>query len=311
MRVLTGIGAVARPPVRAVVTIGVFDGVHVAHQALIRRVVRLARRLRGTSVVITFDPDPQTVLDPFHDHPALMPLDERVRAMEVLGADWVWVLPFTRAFSRMRAETFARSILVGRLRAAALIVGERFVFGSRRQGGMDTLRAIGSEHGMRVIAARQITRGPEPVSSSRIRRLIRAGQLAQARRLLGRRPSLYGEAVRGAGRGRRLGFPTVNVRLTSHVLPPQGVYAVRLERAGTGRLFHGVMNLGVRPTFGPGPLTCEIHLLNFHGSFRGPRVSVELLARLRGERCFEHPDALVRQIRHDVARARRLFSRLP
>ena len=185
------------------------------------------------------------------------------------------------------------------------------------------------------------------MSSSRIRQLIRSGKLTAARRLLGRPPALYGVVVRGAGRGRRLGFPTANIRLHSQVLPPQGVYAVIIERlsrrkhwqgvtppplrtrslgmlpserlptegwqtptgGGLSRRGGGVMNLGVRPTFGTGPLVCEVHVLGFAGRLLGQRVAVSLLARLRGERCFPTPQALVRQVQKDVQRAAHLFKR--
>ena len=306
MRVVRGVEALRHPPSGAVVTIGVFDGVHHAHQRLIRSAVRLARRLRGQSIVITFDPDPHAVLDPAHAPPALMPLEERLWHLRRLSADIIWVIPFTRRFARMSAARFVRRILLHRLRAVALIVGERFVFGKGRHGDMETLQTLGPAGGMRIVPVRDITVGGEPVSSSRIRRLIARGRLAQARRLLGRSPALYGIVVRGAGRGRRLGFPTANIQLDAHATPPTGVYAVLLQRADHARSWRGVMNFGKRPTFGPGPLVCEVHLPGFSGTLRGRRVAVSLLARLRGERRFSSPEALIRQIRRDLSRARRL-----
>ena len=306
MRVLTGLGAVARPPRRAVVTVGVFDGVHVAHQQLIRSTVRMARRLGGTSVVITFEPDPQAVLHPDSPAPALMPLDERLRELRTLQVDWVWVIRFSRQFARMSAEQFIFRILVRRLQARALIVGDAFAFGQGRRGDMTVLRTLGPPQGMRIISVKPVTRAGIPVSSSRIRRLIQDGALAQARRLLGRAPRLYGTVVRGAGRGRRLGFPTANLRLIPQVTPPRGVYAVIVEASGRRR--RGVMNLGTRPTFGRGPVVCEVHLLGFSGMLLGRAVRVALLTRLRGERRFASPQALSRQVRRDILRAQSVFS---
>lgn len=314
-RVLRGLGTVIQPPTRAVVTVGVFDGVHIAHQRLISRTIELARRLRGTSVAITFDPDPQRVLHPAQAPPALMPLDERMATLKALGVDWVWVIPFTKRFARMTATQFIRRVLFRRLRAVALVLGEAFVFGKNRKGDMDVLRALGPSIGMRVVALPQVRRGGEPVSSSRIRQLMVRGELARARRLLGRPPALYGVVVRGAGRGRRLGFPTANIRLTPQVLPPHGVYAVAVHRRGDRAVRRGitpplgVMNLGVRPTFGPGPTVCEVHLPGFSGRLLGEAVSVSLLARLRDERCFPSERALTQQVRRDIARARLLFAR--
>ncbi len=300
----------AQPPPRAIVTIGVFDGVHRAHQRLIRAAVRMARRRRGTSVALTFDPDPQAVLHPASAPPALMPLDERVAHLRELGVDLVWVIPFTPRFARLTAAQFIRRILVARVRAEAVLVGEAFAFGRNRRGDMEVLRSLGPRCGIRVVSVRQITHGGEPISSSRIRRLIAEGRLGPARRLLGRPPALYGRVVRGAGRGRRFRVPTANVRLEPHALPPEGVYAVLLRRAGRPGTFRGVMNLGTRPTFGAGPLVCEVHLLGFSGTLTGRSVSVSLLARLRGERCFSSPEALYRQVRLDLRRAHRLFPRL-
>ena len=308
MRVLTGLNAVRQPPSRAVVAVGVFDGVHRAHQRVIRRAVREAKHLHGTSVVVTFDPDPQEVLDPARAQPQLMPLQARLRALEALGVDWVWVIPFTKSFARMSPDTFVRRVLFRRLRAAVLVVGEAFVFGRNRLGDMELLRRLGSSAGMRVIAVPSMLLAGERISSSRIRRLIALGRLAQARALLGRPPALYGTVVRGAGRGHRLGFPTANIELSSHVLPPRGVYAVRVAAAVRAPR-PGVMNLGVRPTFGSGPLTCEVHLLDFSGTLRNASLDLALLTRLRGERCFSSAEALRRQIARDVMRAHRMITK--
>ena len=356
-RILTGLDAVTRPPARAVVTVGVFDGVHLAHQRLIQATVQAARRARGTSVVVTFHPDPHTVLDPSHAQPLLMPLAARLARLQQLGVDWIWIIPFTKRFARLTAAQFIRRILIGRLRASMLVVGEAFVFGRNRQGNMDALRAIGPTHGMRVVALRQVQCCGQSISSSRIRRLIARGRFAHAARLLGRAPELYGLVVRGAGRGRTLGTPTANIALSSRVLPPEGVYAVMvnppspdaqffggkrgearvllrsradkatakqntaserlrptgkpvgLHTSAPPRAWQGVMNFGMRPTFGPGPRVCEVHLLGFSGTLLGRPVRVSLLARLRGERRFSSIEALTAQIRRDLARARRVFAR--
>jgi riboflavin kinase/FMN adenylyltransferase len=294
------------------VTVGVFDGVHVAHQRLIRTTKRLAERLGGTSVVVTFDPDPQMVLSPRSAAPALMPLEARVDELRRLGADRVWVIPFTAAFASMTAERFFQRVLLGRLRAVALVVGEAFLFGSGRRGDMALLRGLGSRHGVRIVSLPHVIRGGAPVSSSRIRELIRGGRLAQAASLLGRPPGLYGMVVGGEGRGRQLGFPTANIQPAPHqVLPPPGVYAVVVRWGAAARWRHGVMNFGVRPTFGAGPLTCEVYLPGFSGNLRGRRVSVSLLSRLRGERRFPDAQALSRQIQQDIVRAQRVFQRAP
>ena len=298
---------IRRAPRRAVVTVGVFDGVHLAHQRLIRTTVTLARRLRATSVVLTFDPDPQHVLDPTHASPTLMPLHARVELLCRLGVGKVWILPFTKRFATMTAEAFIRRILIDRLHAVALVVGDRFLCGHQRRGDLRVLKTVGPAWGMRVVALPHVTRDGRPVSSSRIRRLISRGRLSQAAKLLGRLPALYGTVIRGAGRGHRLGFPTANLRVIPQVLPPQGVYAVVVEIPPAHRRWRGVMNLGVRPTFGGTSLQCEAHLLGFSGRLRGRSMTLWLLERLRAERRFSTPQALTRQITRDLIRAQRIF----
>ena len=307
-RVFTGLAAVRRGPARAVVTVGVFDGLHVAHRRVVQFTVRLARKLKATSVVVTFHPDPHAVLDPRHAPPALMPLEARVSQLQALGVDWILILPFTRRFARMSAERFVQDILLERLHAVAVVVGEAFAFGRSRRGDMTVLRRLGPPAGMRIVPVRSINRHGARVSSSRIRQLIARGRLGQAATLLGRPPALYGTVVQGAGRGRRLGVPTANLRLMPQVLPPKGVYAVRARMGAARRTWSGAMNLGVRPTFGLGPLVCEVHLLRFAGgSLLGRPMELSLLARLRAERRFPTPAALQRQVRQDLAHARRFF----
>ena len=309
MRVLRGLKDAGRLTGPAVVTIGVFDGVHVAHQQLVRATVRLAHRLNARSVVITFDPDPRQVLDPAHAPPALMPMAERLRRLQALGVEATVIVPFSKAFARTAPRAFIANVLAKRLHAAAVVVGDAFAFGRARTGDMAMLRRLGPSLGLRVLSVGPVMRGGQPVSSSRIRRLIASGQLAQARRLLGAPPRVYGVVVRGAGRGRSLGAPTANIAAGPQALPPQGVYAVRLH-AGA-RTWPGVMNFGTRPTFGPGALVCEVHVLGRPGTLRGRAVSVSLCARLRGERCFPSRQALARQIRRDIARTRRLLATHP
>ena len=310
IRILRGLSAIHRAPPRTVVAVGVFDGVHRGHRRILRAAVRLARRQRALAVALTFDPDPQCVLAPAQAAPALMPLADRVRALAATGVDWVLVVPFTQRFAHMTGRQFIDHVLVGRLHACTLVVGEHFRFGRGQGGNLALLRRLGPSRGLDVVFVPEVRHGGAPISSSRIRRLIAAGELAQARVLLGRPAALYGRVVPGAGRGRRLGFPTANVALREHVLPPQGVYAVTVERPGARWRGPGVMNLGVRPTFGGGPVVCEVHVLGFSGSLRGAALVVHLLMRLRAERCFANAAALRQHIQRDVQRARRLTARL-
>ncbi|MBI3311922.1 MAG: adenylyltransferase/cytidyltransferase family protein, partial [Candidatus Omnitrophica bacterium] len=190
------------------VAIGMFDGVHLGHQRLIATAVQLAKRARAASVVVTFHPDPQHILDPTHAPRPIMLLEDRVRLISALGVDRVWVIPFTSAFSKRSAEQFVEDILVKQLHACGVVVGPTFSFGSQRRGTLQLLQELGRPHGMRVVIVAPVRRGGDVVSSSRIRRLIQSGELEEAHRLLGRPVELSGKVRRGVGRARRLGFPT-------------------------------------------------------------------------------------------------------
>ncbi|MBI4354156.1 MAG: riboflavin biosynthesis protein RibF [Candidatus Omnitrophica bacterium] len=305
MPVIIGRNRLPAMPPRAVVTIGMFDGVHRAHQRLIRTAVRLARRLRGTSVAVTFDPDPQLVLDPRHAPPPLMPLARRLKLIEDLGAHLIWVIRFTPAFSRISPDEFIRSLLWRQLRARWVVVGDAFAFGKDRRGDLSLLRRGGSSYGMRIMALPAVRSGDAPISSSRIRRLVQHGALAEARQLLGRHVELSGRVVHGVGRASRLGFPTANIKLHATLLPPHGVY--RVVTSLRGRRHEGLMNLGTRPTFGRGGgVVCEVHLPRFRGQLYGHTVTLSLLEYLRRERRFTDRDALIRQIRRDLRRVKLL-----
>lgn len=302
-RVITGwppLGGVSK---KSVITIGVFDGVHIAHQQLIRAAVKLAKEKQTTSGIITFDPDPQHVLDPVHAQPLLMPIEERLRYLARLGVDWIWVIPFSPRVAGIAAGQFVRRVLVGKFKVSAVVVGDGFLFGKDRAGDLSVLRKHVS-----VSIMRSIRRQGLPVSSSRIRNFIQQGQLSSARRLLGRAPSIYGSVVTGAGRGKQLGFPTANIRLSSQALPPQGVYAVKARFSSAARFWPGVMNFGIRPTFGGGSVVCEVHLLEFSGKLLGQSVEIQLMRHLRHERCFASPSALQKQIQRDIRRARQLVA---
>jgi riboflavin kinase/FMN adenylyltransferase len=277
-----------------------FDGVHRAHQHLLRTTVRLAQRVHGTSVAVTFDPDPQVVLTPHQALLPLMPLRRRLELIQSFGIRLIWVIRFTPAFSRMTPEAFVHSILWSQLRACWIVVGSAFAFGRDRLGDLALLRRLGTTYGMRVTALPAVRAGGMPISSSRIRRLVQQGSLTEARQLLGRSAELSGLVVRGAGRATRLGFPTANIRLSPTVQPPHGVYHVGMVVGG--RRDEGLMNLGVRPTFGRNRVVCEAHLPNFRGTLYGRSVVIELYRFLRPERRFSTPQALARQIRRDLRR---------
>ncbi|MFT4624599.1 MAG: riboflavin kinase/FMN adenylyltransferase [Myxococcota bacterium] len=282
-----------------VVTIGNFDGVHLGHRALVGATIHRATTLGAPAVVYTFDPAPVQVLRADSAAPRIQRLDDKLQLLEALGVHHVVVETFTHAFAAQEPGVFAREVLQRQLGAQALVLGWDFRFGRGRGGTVEGMRGFLD---IPVWQVEALLHDGEPVSSSRIRRLIGAGELGAASVLLGRPHRVYGTVVRGDARGRTLGFPTANVQTETALLPPTGVYAVRAEI--DGRPLPGVANLGRRPTFGGGPVTLEVHLLDWTGDLYGAALGVELVERIRGEQVFSSREALVEQIRADVATAR-------
>jgi riboflavin kinase/FMN adenylyltransferase len=305
-----------RAPARrgTVVTIGNFDGVHRGHQRILRAVCSCARALGAASVAVTFDPHPLKLLRPAAAPPLLSTLRQRLAALRDAGLDAVLLLRFDRALSRLSPRAFVERVLVGRLRARAVVVGENFRFGHRHAGDIALLRQLGREFGFEVDVVPPLVVRGEVVSSTAVRRAIAEGRVEAARRLLGRPFALTGKAVRGAGRGRRLVFPTLNLDWEQEVLPRPGVYAAEVvlrgpsPRAAGNRRYKAATNVGLRPTFGGRRMTVESHLLGFSGaSLPGGTVEVRFAKRLRGEKRFRGPAALRAQVARDIARVRAFF----
>jgi riboflavin kinase/FMN adenylyltransferase len=290
-----------------VVTIGNFDGVHRGHAALVAATVERARARQGTAVVLTFEPHPARVLSPDRAPSALCTLSQKEEILIGLGVDRMAVLSFTRAVARLSAEEFGRKLLAERLRARTVVVGENFRFGRGREGDISTLRSLGAILGFEVVAIPAVTLEGEPVSSSRVRDALARGDVGLARALLGRAFFVDGRVVHGDGRGMRIGVPTANLATENETLPEAGVYAGWC-RLPSGEAMPAVINRGRRPTFGPGAETLEAHLLGFEGDIYDAHVRVSFEARLREERRFDGPEALVAQIHEDVERARAILA---
>ncbi len=289
-----------------VAAIGIFDGVHRGHQAILKKAARRASFLKGTPAAITFFPHPLTVLAPALVPSLLLSLEQRLKAFQRCGIRVALVIPFTKAFSRLSPQDFVEQILVERLKVREVVVGHDFGFGKGRLGTVDTLRALGGQFGFKVHVVAPIRVGGERISSRRIRDLIREGKLSKASQLLGRPVTAVGRVVRGTRRGKNLGFPTANLKVEAGVLPSVGVYAVRGQV--NGRRYTGMANVGFRPTFeGPSshasPLL-EVHLFGVTRSLYGQHLEVAFLKRLRSERRFPSAWALTRQLILDARRAR-------
>jgi riboflavin kinase/FMN adenylyltransferase len=316
MRVVHGSAALERPPRRAVLTIGNFDGIHIGHRAILRTVTDRARTLDGEAVVYTFDPHPRKVLQGDRAPGLLATTEQKLELLAAAQIDLVVLEPFTPAFARTSPESFLRDCVHARVSPREVYVGYDFHFGRDREGSMRTLTELGPRLGFAVTIIPEVTIGSRDVSSTRIRELLGAGEAQEAALLLGRPYAIRGRVVRGDQRGRTLGFPTANVAPETELLPGHGVYAGRVRlldepAAGgagppAGARFAAVTNVGRRPTFKPDdPPLAEAHLLDFAGDLYGRRIEVTFEARLREERRFPGPDALREQIGRDVAEARR------
>ena len=302
----------ARPrPAPSVVVIGNFDGVHRGHAGVLADARRFADA-RGLVVrALTFDPHPATVMG--RTAPAtLTALARKAELLRGAGADEVVVRTFDRAFSETSPRGFAEELLAESLGAKLVVVGENFRFGHKRSGDFAVLQALGVELGFLTHAAELRGDAGGPFSSTRVRAAITGGDVPLATDVLGRPHAFEGVVVHGAQRGRTIGFPTANVDEVLELVPPDGVYAVRVDLVSEGQatpLAGGVMNVGVRPTVdGSGKRSHEVHLFDLDRDLYGARLRVHLIARLRGEQKFPSLDALKAQIAKDAADARTLLA---
>ncbi len=303
MRVYTGFDGFPRSRRGAALAIGNFDGLHVGHRRILDRLASLAGRDGLNSLVLTFFPHPARALAG-RDVPLIQTLDQRLEGLRRTGIDGVLVVPLDRDLFALTGPAFAERVLVGALGARAVVVGANFRFGRGRTCGAPDLAALGRDFGFAVTAVPPVVRAGRTVSSSLIRRLLLKGDVAEAARLLGAPYEIGGRVVPGHGRGRALGFPTANL-LTVHEILPPGVF---LTVASVGsRAFPSLTNIGVRPTFGDNPPNVETHLLGFRGDLYGRIVRLEFVRKLRNERRFATPEALVRQVGRDLHTARAAF----
>ncbi len=282
--------------------LGVFDGVHVGHQAVVGRAVRSAREEGGRAYVVTFAPHPIRVIAPERAPSSLLAtLEEKEEILSGLGVDGVVVIRFDEEFARMGAEEFVRELCEGG-GVASVAVGVDWRFGRGRMGDLVFLRRMGEEMGFRLDAVEPVMWEGDRISSTRIRQAIGDGNFEAVGKMLGRVYEVSGEVVEGRKLGRELGFPTANLRTGELQLPPDGVWVVETREG-----WRGVANLGVRPTVGGGERLLEVHLFDFDGYLYGKRLHVRFLKFLRGEMKFAGVDELRRQIGEDVRVGRRVI----
>jgi len=291
----------------AIVTVGTFDGVHRGHWEVLQEICRRARATGGRSILVTFHPHPLRVVRPEHAPPLLTTLAEKREVLAESGLEYVVFLPFTRTLQRYPARRFVEEILLGRIGMKELVIGYDHGFGRDREGSVETLRQIGVEMGFAVDVVDAFQVEGQPVSSSRIRRLLEEGDPKGAAQLLGRPYWLEGIVVRGEQKGRELGFPTANVQVgdPEKALPREGVYAA--YGWVDGRRVPGLLHLGPRPTFPGFSPTVELHLLDWSGDLYGRLLRVEVVDRIRDIVPFPSAEALIEAIRGDERDGRRML----
>ncbi len=302
MRIVRGIKNFTERLPNPVLTLGNFDGVHLGHQAIFRKVVERAREIGGTSVAFTFEPHPLKVLSPERSPQLLNTFHGKLRLFETAGIEVVICANFTRVFADQHPEDFAREVLYKQIGVKEVYVGYDYAFGKGREGSIESLKRMGQTYGFKVGVIEPVQVDGVVVSSSTIRDLITGGRVEEGARLLGRYYTIEGEVVHGSHRGHTLGFPTANIKSANELLPAFGVYAVlaRVE----GRTLKGVASIGIRPTFDGGPVSMEVFLFEFREDLYGKEMEVAFVKRLRGEEKFSDVEALVRQIQKDVQSAR-------
>lgn len=287
-----------------IVALGNFDGFHRGHQAVVGRAVERARADGRPALVATFDPHPVRHFKPDLPPFRLTSLDQRQRLFAAAGADAMLVFRFDGDLASLTAEQFVAERLLGLIGAAGVVTGEDFTFGRARGGNVDVMRRLGAEHGLSVEAVAPVLGDREPVSSSRIREALQAGDCESATRLLTRPFAIEGVVEHGDKRGRTIGYPTANLQLGSYLRPRYGIYAVR-GRLANGRVLDGAANLGVRPTFEPPKELLETFFFDFDSILYGQTLEIELLSFLRPERKFDKLEALQAQMDADCTEARR------
>jgi riboflavin kinase / FMN adenylyltransferase len=305
MRIINDLTFTKRDFTSPVVTIGSYDGLHLGHQAIIKRVIELAKEGKGDAVVLTFEPHPVKFLHPELHIPLITPYRKKMMLLAQFGIDVTINLPFSKDIARMSAQQFIEEIVWKRIAPRRVVVGFNFTFGKGRTGSPTELEKIGKRLGFAVEIVPPFRAAGEIVSSTRIRELIEAGDIKEANYMLGNNFFMLGKVIHGHARGKGLGFPTANLEVTQDLYPNDGVYA------GTvivdDRRYNGVVNIGTNPTFGDGQLAVEVFLFDYQGDLYGRELQVALVGKIRDEQTFPSPDLLVRQIEQDIQRAKEIL----
>lgn len=296
--------------IKTVVTIGNFDGIHIGHQKLIQQLLHISRQLKLPSVLLTFEPHPQDFFSPNTPTPRLMCFREKWKKLLSYSIDYLYCLRFHAALANQLPEQFVEKILVKALHIKAIVIGDDFRFGAKRQGDIALLKILGEKFGFAVHVLPEVIYQHKRASSSRVREALKQGDFDLVRALTGGAFFLSGKVMKGEKRGRQLGFPTANIFLHRKQTPLMGIFVVRVFGI-TVHPIHGVASIGYRPTFNGKNVLLEVHLFDFNQHIYGQHVSVEFLKKIRDEEKFNSSTELIQQMEKDVRMAKDYFTRQP
>ena len=310
MKIYTALEEIERPFNRPALTIGNFDGVHLGHQALFKKVVELAEKRGGDKVALTFHPHPMKVLRPENPPKLICTLEQKVELIMEAGIEHLVCLPFTREFAKTSATEFVENILYDTIGVDDLVVGYDYACGRGREGDIKFLKTVGQRLGFHVHVIPPVKIDGIIVSSTAIREFVKKGDMTMVRKMLGRFYQIRGVVREGKRRGGPVvGFPTANLSINPEDLCPKpGVYAVQVIHGE--KLYKGVVNIGFNPTFGDGKLGAEVHIFNFDKDIYGHEIKVNLVERIRDEKRFSGPKELAKQIKKDIERAQEILKSL-
>ena len=310
MELVENIDKIEKPYKNAVITIGNFDGIHIGHQALFHEVIEKADTIGGTSIVMTFDPHPVRVLKQNGHLPLITLNEQKIELIENSGIDVLICIQFNKAFAAISAKEFVEDLLLKCIGMKAIVVGKDYTFGRNREGNLELLQTFAGNLEFEVIVADwvQTSRGlPNRISSTRTRELVMAGEVADAKKLLGRYYQIRGVVTTGRNRGGKLlGFPTANITLHDELCPKNGVYAVTVDCME--KKYQGVANIGYSPTFDDGLFSVEVHIIDFNENIYGKKIRVNFVQRIRDEIKFSDITELSDAIRKDIGKARKILS---